>query len=95
MQARLPIIGTNVGAIPDFLQNDWNGILVEPGDIQGIASALIKLLENPDLCRVYGERNFDLIKNRYSWQAVSQNIYTQITEYFNQSQDTLKIGFTV
>jgi glycosyltransferase involved in cell wall biosynthesis len=81
MQARLPIIGTRVGAIPDFLQNDWNGILVEPGDIQGIANGIIKLLDNPDLCRLYGERNFNLIKERYSWQAVSQKFHTHITEY--------------
>jgi glycosyltransferase involved in cell wall biosynthesis len=90
MQARLPIIGTNIGAIPDFLKNDWNGILVEPGNIQSIASAIIKLLENPDLCRLYGERNFNLIKNHYSWQAVGQKIHTHITEYFNQTKETLK-----
>ena len=30
MQAGLPIIATNVGAIPDFIQNNWNGFLVEP-----------------------------------------------------------------
>jgi glycosyltransferase involved in cell wall biosynthesis len=81
MQARLPIIGTRVGAIPDFLQNDWNGILVEPGDIQGIANGVIKLLDDPNLCRLYGERNFNLIKERYSWQAVSQKLHTHINEY--------------
>ena len=84
MQAWLPIIGTNVGAIPDFLQNNWNGILVEPGDIHGIANGIITLLDNPDLCRLYGERNFNLIKERYSWQAVSQKFHTHITEYLTQ-----------
>lgn len=84
MQARLPIIGTNVGAIPDFLQNNWNGILVEPGDIQGVANGIIKLLEDPDLCRLYGERNLKLIKERYSWEAVSQKFRMHITEYLDQ-----------
>jgi len=85
MQARLPVIGTNVGAIPDFLQNGWNGFVVEPGDIQGIANGIIKLLDDPDLCRLYGERNFDLINERYSWMAVSQKLHTHITEYLDQS----------
>ncbi|MBI5353864.1 MAG: glycosyltransferase family 4 protein [Chloroflexi bacterium] len=85
MQARLPVIGTNVGAIPDFLQNDWNGILVEPGDVQSIANGIVKLLDDPDLCRLYGERNFDLINERYSWMAVSQKLHAHITEYLSQS----------
>jgi len=80
MQARLPIIGTNVGAIPDFLQNDWNGFLVEPGDIQGVTNGIIKLLDDPDLCRLYGKRNFDLINERYSWPAVSKKMHKYITE---------------
>ena len=83
MQARLPIVGTNVGAIPDFLQNDWNGIMVKPGDVQGIANGLIKLLDTPDLCRLYGSRNFDLINERYSWQAVSRKFHTHIAEFIN------------
>ncbi len=86
MQARLPIIGTNVGAIPDFLQNDWNGILIEPGDIQGIANGIIKLLDDPDLCRLYGERNFKLITERYSWPAVSKKIHAHISEYLDKEQ---------
>ena len=51
MQASLPIIATKVGAVPDFIKDNWNGILVEPGDIDGIANGLIKLLENPILCQ--------------------------------------------
>lgn len=84
MQASLPIIGTNVGAVPDFLQNDWNGILVEPGDVQGIANGIIKLLDNPSLCKLYGERNFNLIQERYSWKAVTRKMRAQITEILNR-----------
>lgn len=84
MQASLPIIGTNVGAIPDFLQNEWNGFLIEPGDVAGMANALIKLLDDPSLCRLYGERNFNLIKERYSWTAVSQKFRQHILEVLEQ-----------
>jgi len=84
MQARLPIIGTNVGAVPDFLQDGWNGFLVKPGDVQGIACGITKLLDDPDLCRTFGERNFNLIKERYSWQAVGQKFHEHITEYLNR-----------
>lgn len=85
MQASLPIIGTNVGAIPDFLQNEWNGFLIEPGDVAGMANGIIKLLDDPSLCRLYGERNFNLIKERYSWTAVSQKFRHHILEVLERS----------
>ena len=78
MQAHLPIVGTNVGAIPDFIKDGWNGWLVEPGDVQAIAEALSKLLSNPELCRQFGERNFSLTQERYSWEAVGQKLHAYI-----------------
>ena len=84
MQAGLPIIATNVGAIPDFIQNDWNGFLVEPGDVQGIANGLIKLLSSADLCELFGKRNINLIKERYSRQAVGKIIHKHIVDYLEK-----------
>ena len=80
MQARLPIVGTRVGAIPDLLQDGWNGWLVEPGDVNGIAEALMKLLVDPDLCRKFGERNILLTQERYSWKAVGKKLHNHILE---------------
>ncbi len=80
MQARLPIIGTKIGAVPDIVQHGWNGWLVEPGDVQGIADAIMNLFNNPDLCRQFGERNFALTQERYSWKAVGKKFRTHILE---------------
>ena len=80
MQARLPIVGTRVGAIPDFIQDGWNGFLVEPGDVQGIAEALMKLLNNPDQCREFGERGLAIAKERYSWESVGRRLHQQILD---------------
>ncbi len=91
MHACLPIIGTNIGAVPDFLQHNWNGILVEPDDIDGIANGIIKLLDQPDLCRLYGERNFQITNERYSWQAATQKLYFHINKYLNSHINTDKL----
>lgn len=84
MQARLPIVGTKVGAIPDFVRPGWNGYLVEPGDVEGIADALLQLLNNPDLRREFGERGFALARERYSWEAVGEKLHQQICEKISQ-----------
>ena len=92
MQASLPIIATKVGAVPDFIKDNWNGILVEPGDINGIANGLIKLLENPILCQQFGERSFALWNERYTWTAVSQNMYRHIMNHLENNPDNLMSG---
>lgn len=42
----MPVIGTPVGAIPDLLVHEINAILVEPGDVTGLAGAIYHLRTN-------------------------------------------------
>jgi glycogen synthase len=46
MSWRLPVIATPVGGIPQVVQNNVNGLLVSPGDIDGLATAIRRLLED-------------------------------------------------
>lgn len=80
MKARLPIVGTRVGAIPDFVEEGKNGWLVQPGDIDGLANALLRLLQNPRTAREFGERSHQLIEERYSWEAVGKRMHEAISE---------------
>ena len=80
MRAHLPIVSTKIGAIPDFIKDGWNGWLVEPSDVNGIADAMMKLLADPDLCRKFGERNFSLTQERYSWNAVGERLHKYILQ---------------
>lgn len=46
MAAKVPIVATNVGALPEIIENNKNGILVEPKNPQQLAEAIQRLLEN-------------------------------------------------
>ncbi len=70
MAHRLPIIATNTGAIPDFVLDGENGYRLTIGDVDGITAALLRLLDNPALCRQFGERGRQLALERYNWDAV-------------------------
>jgi glycosyltransferase involved in cell wall biosynthesis len=78
MTAHLPIVATRVGAIPDFVEDGRNGWLVEPGDIVGLANALIKLLNDPTTARQFGNRSSQIIQERYSWETVGKRFKEQI-----------------
>jgi len=44
----MPVIATPVGAIPDLIADGRNGLLVEPGRVEQITQAILRLVRNPD-----------------------------------------------
>jgi glycosyltransferase involved in cell wall biosynthesis len=44
-----PVIATKVGDIPEIIQNRQNGLLIEPGDRQAMAAAIMEFLGDPKL----------------------------------------------
>lgn len=84
MASRLPIVATRVGAVPDFVEDGRNGLLVKPGDVSGIADALVTLLKDPALARRFGERSYQIVRERYSWDAVGEKFQEQICRALNE-----------
>ena len=55
MAMGLAIVGTRAGGIPEAVVPDETGLLVEPGDAQALAAALVRLLKDSALRSAYGE----------------------------------------
>jgi glycosyltransferase involved in cell wall biosynthesis len=49
MASRLPILATNVGGMPEVLQEGRAGLLVPPADAQAIAGGIARLMDDPRL----------------------------------------------
>ena len=79
MKYRLPIIANNIGSIPDLVENDYNGYLIN-NDPQEYAEAICKLFENPEKCKQMGENGFNLSESKFSWQLVGEKIKKNIDE---------------
>lgn len=47
--AGLPVVASRVGGIPSWLDDGHGGLLVEPGDVDALRSALRRVLEEPHL----------------------------------------------
>ena len=56
MQYRLPIVSTDVGAIPDIVTDGVNGLVCKQQDVDSLVEALITLLADAALRREMGER---------------------------------------
>jgi len=50
-QAGVPIVATNVGGIPEIINNRVNGLLVKPADPENLAAAIVEFLENKKLAQ--------------------------------------------
>lgn len=47
MALGVPVVSTTVSGIPELIRSGHNGLLVTPGDVDGLAQALGRLLGNP------------------------------------------------
>ena len=74
MLHKLPVVATQVGAIPEIVQHGSTGDLVPPGDVGALAETLIRLLKDPERCRNYGEAGYQRASAVYSWQRVGERI---------------------
>ena len=49
LSAGVPLVATRVGGLASIVRDGENGLLVPPGDADAIASAVIRVLRNPEL----------------------------------------------
>ncbi|UMR28362.1 glycosyltransferase family 4 protein [Massilia sp. MB5] len=70
MAAGLPVLTTPVGGIPDAITDGVEGFLVQPGDVDGLAERLARLLEDDGLARRMGEAGRRKVLASFATQAV-------------------------
>lgn len=65
----LPVVGTNVGGVPETMQAGVTGLLVPPANPEALAGALEGLLADPALRRRMGEAGRELIRGQGQFSA--------------------------
>jgi glycosyltransferase involved in cell wall biosynthesis len=66
-----PVVGTEVGGIPEVVIPGETGLLAPPKDPQALAQALLKLREDPELRQTLGHRGRDLVVQKYSLEQMA------------------------
>ncbi len=80
-----PAIGSNVGGIPDVIQNEFNGLLVPPNDPQALSSAIALLIENESLRGEMG-KNGRTHAEQHDWSRVAEATEQVYWEILDQDQ---------
>lgn len=74
MAAGLPVIATRVGAIPEIVRTDEDGILVDPGDIAGMVEALRRILGDVRLRERLGKNAQRSARERFAAEQIIAKI---------------------
>lgn len=64
--ASLSVIASDVGGIPEIIEDHKTGVLVKVGDIDGFVSALTSLLENPEQQKDLGDSLHEYVFTDFS-----------------------------
>lgn len=70
-----PVIGSNTGGIPDAVEHNVSGLLVEPDNVDQTAEAVLNLLLNDKLRVQLGCQGRKRVEKRYTWDYVVREIY--------------------
>jgi len=71
MSNMLPVIATNVGGIPELIENGKEGILVPPENPKALARAINNLLENKELREKLNRAAYKEVKKEFSIKSYS------------------------
>lgn len=70
MASALPVVATRISGNTDLVQDGDNGLLVEPGDAAGLASALSALVRDPQRAHRLGQRARASVESRFALPVV-------------------------
>ena len=60
-----PVVASNVGGIPEMIEDGVTGLLVPPRDADALAAAIVKLLKNHPLADTLGRAGHDMVHDRF------------------------------
>ena len=70
-----PVIGANIGATPEVIRNNLDGLLVEFNDYEDIAKKVVTLLKNERFCNKLGQEGKKKVLENLSWYDVAKKTH--------------------
>jgi phosphatidyl-myo-inositol dimannoside synthase len=74
-----PVIGTNMGGIPDVVKNEREGLLVEP-TVEAVRSGLRRLLSEPKLREELGARGRNRVNTDFTFDSFQHRLRAILNE---------------
>ncbi|MFN7169657.1 MAG: glycosyltransferase family 4 protein [Candidatus Omnitrophota bacterium] len=77
----VPVVATDVGGIPEIIQDGKNGLLVSPQDYKSLSRAICRVLESPDLKNKFIINGRRTVEEKFSLEKMlgeTERLYYEI-----------------
>jgi glycosyltransferase involved in cell wall biosynthesis len=85
MVLRKAVVATKVGGIPEIIRDNVSGLLVKPGDIPGLASACIKILDEPAVRKKLENESEKRIKEEFTSEVQRERVLKMYHELMGRA----------
>ena len=75
----LPLIAVNKGAVSEVCLNGENGYLCEPGSVEEISEAMVKIMSDEKLRERLGKAVKERVMNEFSEKNVLRKLYSVLS----------------
>jgi glycosyltransferase involved in cell wall biosynthesis len=86
MAARLPVVATRVGGVPELIDDGVHGLLVEPRNVESLADALERLLRDAALRQELGTRGRERQRREFDIDVTVRRVEALYQELFRASR---------
>ncbi len=74
MALEVPVVATRIAGVPRLIEDGLNGVLVEPGDANGLTAAVRQLAGDASLRSRLGQAGRQTIEERYSFAVRMEKV---------------------
>lgn len=81
MAAGLPVVSTNLAGVPEMVEHERSGLLVEPNAPASLAKAIRTLLESPETSASMATAARELVRERFDLSVTSKHLQSLFGKY--------------
>ena len=87
MACGTPVICTNIGGMPEIVENGKTGFVVPPNDPKALEEKIRYFLDNPDESKRMGMYARKIVLEKYTWDAVAIRCLEAYAELFEKKKN--------
>jgi len=81
---KIPVVATQVGGIPEQVEDGKTGLLVPPGDVGKLAEACIQLLTNVNKAAKLGQLGYKKAMQEWNWEYIADRVLVSLENAYEE-----------